>query len=156
MTMCTGARSYALRDVQSSHITCACEMATDLDAGAVINLAFPLIADDAHAAFDTELDVCARRAHVLRGLPRTHAVTYPTTRRNGHGFATVLRHQGVDVSRHARPTTEVAHALFTVGLLQCCEFHRRRVTQQLRDGETTRYIPVPLLLPYVRNGRFWT
>lgn len=34
------AASYALRDVQASHITYACEKATDLDAGAVINLAF--------------------------------------------------------------------------------------------------------------------
>ena len=34
------AASYALRDVQTPNITYACEKATDLDAGAVINLAF--------------------------------------------------------------------------------------------------------------------
>ena len=34
------AKSYALRDVQASHITYACEKATDLAAGAIINCAF--------------------------------------------------------------------------------------------------------------------
>ena len=34
------AKSYALRDVQASHMTHACEKAPDLDAGAIINLAF--------------------------------------------------------------------------------------------------------------------
>ena len=36
-----GAQSCALREVQVSHITYACERATDLDAGTFINPAFP-------------------------------------------------------------------------------------------------------------------
>lgn len=34
------ANSHAIRDVQASRITCTCEKATDLDAGAIINVAF--------------------------------------------------------------------------------------------------------------------
>lgn len=34
------ANSYAMRDVQASRITYTCENATDLDAGAIIDVAF--------------------------------------------------------------------------------------------------------------------